>query len=383
MTSKGVLLVDDEATALKYFSRAFAHRFPVFAASSASEALALLTAHHADIGVVVTDQRMPEASGVDLLKTVRQRHPQVVRILTTAYSELDVLIEAINTGAVYSFVTKPWQLDKLERTLVDALEHYEKETRNHRMLERKLEDFRESILAGRTRDLALIAAKMGHYIHNALCPVILVIDQLLEDQADARLSTAFLHSVQSHVQEISQTLKDLADISMPPLAADFEKIDLSEALDRAMANTEILRTEKDIRVDIHIDPDLPTISGVREQIVRLFRFMIAEEVVSLPRGSRIDIRLRPGRNQQQADGVFIEVEDFDPAPGSMSHSELLQPFSVRGGNPRELGIFLASSYLIADHHYGTLGVEIKKNQSLLFAIFLPFVSSDVDNSFTI
>ncbi len=372
MTRNGVLLVDDEAKALKYFSRAFSHRFTVFSALSAREALAVLAAHHREIGVIVTDQRMPEANGVELLQTVRRDYPRTVRILTTAYSELDLLIQAINSGAIYSFVSKPWQLDDLERTLAGALEHHETETRNHQLLEQNLDRFQDKIREGRTYDIALIAAKIGHYVHNALCPVTLLIDQLIEEQ-DRRgdLSGEFLQNVRAHVHEIARTLKDLAQVSVPPDPAEFERIDLPAVLAGAMARTEILRAEKDIRFECDIQAGLPPVAGVPAQIEKLFRFMIAEEVVSLSPGSLVQVRMRAASGTDGPPGLRVEFEDFEPIRPNTFRDRLLHPFELRGENPREFGLFLASSYFIANHHGGSLAVRIKPNESLLFTFHLP------------
>lgn len=376
MERRGVLLVDDEAQALKYFKKAFADRFTIFSAASAGEALAVLAEHHAEIGVIVTDQRMPESSGVELLRVVRRQYPRTVRILTTAYSELDLLIEAINTSAVYSFVSKPWQLEDLERTLAEALDHYESDVRNHRLLEQKLDEFSSKLLDGHTRDIALIAAKIGHYVHNALCPVTLLIEQLLEKKGgDANLSREFLASVRTHVHEISRTLKDLAQISVPPGAGDFEPLPVLELFERSLAATETLRREKNIQVESRVTGELVPIRGVRSQIEKLFRFMIAEEVVSLPPDSTIELRLSPHRGDGETLGVKIEFEDFEPLRAGTDREALLHPFSLRGPNPREFGIFLASSYFIANHHGGSLTVRIKEDQSLVFTFLLPGIAT--------
>lgn len=381
MTKPGVLLVDDEALALKYFTKAFANRFTVFAAASAKDALQVLEHCHEDIGVLVTDQRMPEASGIELLRVVRQRYPLVVRILTTAYSELDLLIEAINTGSVFSFVTKPWDLPELERSLLDALAHYDRESRTQQLLAQKLDEFRASVQEGRTHDLALIAARIGHYVHNALCPVTLLIDQLAEQGSrHATLSPGFLRDVGSHVHEISRTLKDLAQIGVTPAARDFCAVDMAAALDRAVAGTEVLRAEKRLRLEPHVEPDLPAVLGVPAQIETLFRFMLAEEVVSLPPGSSLRVRLRSQIVDLEVIGVRIEFEDDEPLGAGTVPESLLEPFHVRGNNPREFGIFLASSYLIAHHHGGSLDVRLKDEGGVVFTFFLPAAESKtIDN----
>ena len=93
----------------------------MFDANDASEALELLDRHPTQ--VVVTDQRMPEMSGVDFLAQVRDRHPDIVRMMLTGYTEMNVAVDAINRGEIYRLITKPWNDDELRATLRQAFDH--------------------------------------------------------------------------------------------------------------------------------------------------------------------------------------------------------------------------------------------------------------------
>ena len=106
MRQHTVLFVDDEVNILKALKRLLRNEgMNILCASRGSEALALLDQHHAQ--VVVTDQQMPEMSGVDLLSKVRERHPDMVRMLLTGYTEMNVAVDAINRGEIYRLITKP------------------------------------------------------------------------------------------------------------------------------------------------------------------------------------------------------------------------------------------------------------------------------------
>jgi len=119
----GVLFVDDEVNILKALARLFRQEaVRVYTASSAADALALLDAH--SIQVVVSDQRMPGTPGVKLLAQVRERHPAVVRIMLTGYTEIDVAVEAINHGEIYRMLTKPWDDQVLRATVRQALDDW-------------------------------------------------------------------------------------------------------------------------------------------------------------------------------------------------------------------------------------------------------------------
>jgi putative nucleotidyltransferase with HDIG domain len=115
-----VLFVDDEVNILKSLARLFrAEQVRVFTASSAPEALALLSSE--PVQVVVSDQRMPGTTGVKLLAQVRERRPDVVRILLTGHTEIGVAIEAINQGEIFRLLTKPWNDDELRAIVRQAL----------------------------------------------------------------------------------------------------------------------------------------------------------------------------------------------------------------------------------------------------------------------
>ncbi|RZT41159.1 response regulator [Cupriavidus agavae] len=117
-----ILFVDDEATAVKYFQRAIGQLAPVVTGQSVEEGKALLDAHAESLAVLVSDQRMPGEYGNELLRYARERYPHIVRILTTAYSELDQTVEAVNQGQIHRYIKKPWDITALRMELKQALE---------------------------------------------------------------------------------------------------------------------------------------------------------------------------------------------------------------------------------------------------------------------
>jgi len=119
-----VLFVDDEEKAQKYFRLAYATDFPVLTAGSVPDALEILEKHGDEIAVLITDQRMPGQLGVDLLTRARADWPAIVRILTTAYSDLDDAIAAVNRGEIIRYITKPWDIEALRVDLRHAMDFF-------------------------------------------------------------------------------------------------------------------------------------------------------------------------------------------------------------------------------------------------------------------
>lgn len=110
-----VLYVDDEAPNLSAFKANFRRNFNVFLAESAKEALEMVAENKID--VVITDHMMPGRSGVDLLEQLKTEYPFICRILITGCSDINIVIEAINRGEVFRFLTKPWVKDVLSNTI--------------------------------------------------------------------------------------------------------------------------------------------------------------------------------------------------------------------------------------------------------------------------
>ena len=153
-----ILYVDDEPMALKYFERLVSPLAPVLTASSVEQGKAILRARGDEIAVLVSDQRMPGANGNELLSFAREFHPRVVRMLTTAYSEIGEAIEAINSGEIYRYITKPWELGSLHADLRNALELAELRNERDHLVREKLLVQQQQLLGSRLASLAMLGA---------------------------------------------------------------------------------------------------------------------------------------------------------------------------------------------------------------------------------
>lgn len=128
MTYK-LLIVDDETANIRLLERLFREDYFCLTASSGEEAMNLLDQH--EVAVIITDQRMPQMTGIELLKKTAERRPHMVRILLTGYTDLEALVEAVNCGLVYMYVSKPWNNDDLKLRISRAVEHYENNKQQH------------------------------------------------------------------------------------------------------------------------------------------------------------------------------------------------------------------------------------------------------------
>jgi response regulator RpfG family c-di-GMP phosphodiesterase len=118
MTYK-ILIVDDEPANLRLLERLFRRNYEIITATSGTEGLELLRQH--DAAVIISDQRMPGMTGVEFLKLAAEMRKHTLRIILTGYTDASALVEAINSGVVYKYVTKPWNNDDLQQTVALAL----------------------------------------------------------------------------------------------------------------------------------------------------------------------------------------------------------------------------------------------------------------------
>ncbi len=119
-----VLYIDDEENNLMSFKAALRTHFDIHTAISGSEAKKILQAYP-DISVIVTDQRMPEITGVEFLESIIPDYPDAMRILLTGYSDMTAVVDAINKGKIYHYLQKPWKEEVLIQTINKAYEIYE------------------------------------------------------------------------------------------------------------------------------------------------------------------------------------------------------------------------------------------------------------------
>jgi signal transduction histidine kinase len=136
-----LLVVDDEVDMVESVRDLLRREYHVLTATRASEGLEIIANQH--VHVVMTDQRMPEMTGVEFLKFLRDRFPDTVRLLFTAYADIGAITDAINQGNVYRYIPKPWQPEELRAVLKQAMDHYQLQADRKRLLQEVQEKNRQ------------------------------------------------------------------------------------------------------------------------------------------------------------------------------------------------------------------------------------------------
>ena len=374
-----ILYVDDEEMSLKYFTRAFGNKFRVLSAANAADGYRLLEQHRNEIGLLMTDQRMPGEKGVQFLERARQLHPRAIRILTTAYSDLDVAIEAVNSGAIYKYVTKPWDIPQLEVTLRRALEFFIVQRERDLLLKEKLSALERMLITDRVLSLGILAARLGYYVRNSLVAVRTFLDlapeKLLEEKVDAEhmrnpnFWKEFYEQAQGQIRRITGLLTDLVIATEKSDSPSLQELHLDETVARCVEKLKGSLLQNGITVVNKIPPGLPPLTVEWEKFQRLFDLLIKDEIMSLPPGSHIylDANLRPGEEQE----LEIQVRDDGPGLPREALRSVFDPFFLRIGNHQEFGINLMACYFIVYHHSGRIAVQDQEGQGVTFTLTFP------------
>jgi two-component system, probable response regulator PhcQ len=377
-----ILYVEDEDTARKHFVKLFEDRFRILTAANAQEGLALLQKSQADIGVLLTDQRMPGEKGVWLLEKARQLQPRIIRILVTAYADMDAAIAAVNTGSIYKYISKPWNEVEMENAIRRGLEFFLVQRERDQLLHEKLSVLHNMMIADRMMSLGLLAAGLSHHIRNSLVAVKTFLDlapaKMAEEKADLEslrdpdFWKDYYQNVQGQIGRINGLLKNLWTASEKPEGGFADQVRLETVIREALDEQHEAFAAKQISVDVDIPSSVPELRVDKGKFYRLFELLFKDQAVSLPEGCRIHVSARLAE-AVAANRPQVEVRISDNGPGLPKEALrlLFDPFSVRSDTPAEYGINLMACFFIVHHHGGRIEAVTGEQGGTTFILRLP------------
>ena len=372
-----VLYVDDEERSLTNFTRAFGDEFRLFTATSAQAGLKILEEYADDIGILMTDQRMPGEKGVWLLERARLLRPRVLRMLVTAFADMDAAIAAVNSGAIYKYITKPWDPAQLELTLRQGLEFFMVAAERDQLLTEKMSVLRNMMIADRIVSLGLLAAGLSHHIRNSMVAVKTFLELAPMKMAEEKNNSAGLRdpdfwrdyhqNVQGQIEKINNLLGDLRSASENNQNAEpfADEINIKTALTARLDGMRDAFAARRLVVENQIPDSLPTLRADKPKFDRLFDLLLKDELAMLPAGSRITLTAEIEGSQ-----AVIRLADNGPALPPTALQVVLDPFNVTTGSPSEYGINLMACFFIAHHHGGKIEAQSVPGGNI-FTVRLP------------
>ena len=386
-----ILYVDDEEKSLKYFLRAFEDQFRIFTAANAQDGYKLLETHRDEIGLLMTDQRMPGEKGIWLLEKARQLRPRVIRILATAYSDMEAAIAAVNTGAIYKYVTKPWDPPQLENTLKRGLEFFLVQRERDQLLKEKMSVLHNMMIADRIVSLGLLAAGLSHHIRNALQAVRTFVDLAPSKMAEEKLDLSglrnpdfwkeYYQNVQGQIVKINNLLNDLWTASEKPAFEFADRVSLRTVIDEVLARHREGLDARRIVAHNQVPDSLPQLQVDKAKFYRLFDLLFKDEVASVPHGTELRITATlPDDCQPDKPEVEVQVSDNGPGLPKEALRLIFDPFVLRTDSPVEYGIHLMACYFIVHHHGGRIEARSEEGKGTTFHMRFPLNPNQVPQS---
>ena len=202
--SPAVLYVDDEPINLRVFDANFRDRFKIITCQLPTEALAILANRGHEIGILISDQRMPELTGVELLERANEIAPDVLRMVITAYSDVQAVIDAVNRGRVSRYFVKPWIKEDLLAALEDAMRIFQLQSRIREIEARML----------RSERLAAIGQVSAGIAHELMNPIAYMTQNIEALRTELKVLAEYVSPrlEKQRDEEVEQTLKELPQI---------------------------------------------------------------------------------------------------------------------------------------------------------------------------
>jgi len=344
-----VLYVDDEPLSQKYFGQIVGEEFPVLTASSAEEGMALIEEQHASIGIVISDQRMHGVQGTSFLGSLSTKYPDIVRILATAYSDITTAIAAINEGAIYHYLRKPWEPQSLIQTVRQAMETFVLRAEREKLLMEKSSMMRQLLVTDRLAGYGVLAEGINHHLRNALVPVQSYLDLVAVENGhamDDEMMNELNLAARTQVRHITDILARLSEVPKVKQTAPEDAFSVKDVWQDAINHLSESLQERNLRVQLTVSSDLPEIKGSHVRLSHVARLVLEDEVELLSTLGEIRVAL----SHRKAEGdtlehVRMEISDSGPNVHETRLAAMFTPFFVRPENPKYLGMNLATCYI--------------------------------------
>jgi two-component system probable response regulator PhcQ len=368
-----VLYVDDEEMALKYFERTFGKEFRILTANNAAEGLKIVEAQGDDIGILITDQRMPGEKGVDLLQRALQLRPRLVRMLVTAYADFGVTVDAVNLGNIFRYVSKPIQVEDMRNTLHRAMEFFIVMQERDDLLREKLSVLQNVLIIDRVLSLGVLAAGIGNHLRNPLQAVQSFLElapgRIRPEQVDlGRLRSPtfwrdFHDLVAKQVSRIGELIGGLSEASAAP--RQFNPADL---VAEVVAQNKSALSSAGVALTCDC-ATLPQMQSDAARFQKLLEMLLRIDLASEVQAQNAALTVKPG------DGATIQIIFRNDGPGIPAEAlrAVFDPFLIRADGAHESALNLMAAFFLVSHLGGHVAALSGPGQGLQIALEIPVV----------
>jgi len=379
-----LLVVDDEPNLVQSVKDLLRREYRVLGATRASDGLRIM--EQEQVHIVMTDQRMPEMTGVEFLQHLREHFPDAIRLLFTAYADLNTVTEAINQGNVYRYIAKPWSEDELRTVLKQAEDHYDLQEERRRLVSEIQEKNQQLEQANaelrQANDLKRAFIRVASHELRTPLTIVLGMAELAYQQPQIPPP---LSDLIAQVYQGSQRLNDRVDQMVKLLMAErFERplrprvVDVAELARATAAAVAQFVTQRRQTLDIDLAADLGTIHAEPDKLHDSLVQLLVNAIKFTPDGGRLCLR---GRRTEDG-GVELAVSDTGQGMDEATLARVFDPFFTRFDvsrhssgvcefDRRGLGLGLAMVKAFVEMHGGVVRAQSAIDEGATFTIVLP------------
>ncbi|HMB04570.1 MAG TPA: hybrid sensor histidine kinase/response regulator [Isosphaeraceae bacterium] len=379
-TRPTLLVIDDEPEVLRSVHDLLRLDYKVITCSSGAEAIRVLEGP-GEIHVVMSDQRMPGMSGVEVLRQARELHPDAIRLIFTAYADIRAVIDAINQGHVYRYINKPWEPDELETIVRQAVEQHNLIVERDRLMAELQETNRRLVEANRLKGAFIEVAS-----HELNTPVAVVLGmtelwKMSLGENASPVQRGWLERIQGAGKRLASTVERMLKL----LRADefshtleLREVALEPLVRGAVDEVAPFLRARDQHVELELDPALGSAEADPAKLADILANLLVNAVKFTPDGGTIRIAAGP----DGPDRVRFEITDpgIGIAPADRQH--LFEPFFTgfdtmhhSSGDfqfgKRGIGLGLCLVKTFVELHGGDVEVESTPGRGSTFRFNIP------------
>lgn len=379
-----ILVVDDEPDVVKSVQDLLRLDYRVLGATRASEGIRMLEKE--EIHVVMSDQRMPEMTGVQFLNHIRGEHPEAIRLLFTGYADIRAVIDAINQGNVYRYITKPWDPDELQTVIREAVERFDlivdRKRLTHEVEERNVELEAKNTELRKANELKTAFIQVASHELRTPLTILLGLSALvvrapnLPPQLQDLLKR--VHVAGERMQHLVSQLLSMLQAGQFDKQMERKPTELTALVNQAVEDVKPFTELRKQQVAIDLPEDLGTLDIDALKIRDALNHLLLNAIKFTPDGGKIAVsgtRLADG-------GVELRVSDTGVGIESASLPQIFQPFFTSFDvshhssgtyefGRRGLGLGLSVVRAFIEMHGGQVTVESEKGRGTTFTLTLP------------
>lgn len=387
-----ILYVDDERNNIIVFKNTFFRHYNIFTALSGEEGLEIIKNN--EIHLVITDQKMAGMSGVEFLENVVESHPDTIRMILTAFSDIDFIMRAINTCGIYQYILKPWDSRELKIIIDNALESYELKRNNERLirdlrdandrLEEKVKertaalDEKNEILKKTNEIKDKLFTIISHDLRVPMVSLKVLMEVLVhaQDNISGDDFKRYSGKVQTYIQNVMDLLDNLLNWSLSQLGnkkTEIKELALQPIIEKNVKLIQIAALRKNIDIEVaDIEKDFK-VKGDVNMLNLIFRNLLSNAIKFTPDKGRVNLTVEKVNRSAR-----IGIADTGIGISDDQLTKLFEPgyFNTNPGTAHEkgtgIGLKLCKEFI--EKQKGQLEVQTGVNRGSVFYFTLPLAN---------